>query len=364
MKYETETKKQTDIVFDICERLLRHSPEASYIRLNSALRSTLENCILADLPFKRDTFTKVYLELRGSWWFGDGAGSSIGEYFYTLACNVNHASAQQSFEAFAERPAVLWEEQSGTPSRLHVGCKFTWKGRQVTVTSMRKDSLVACSYKGYRSGVSGMKVGAVIGYAPEYVITSAKRAGQSIVLSVVKAKPSEGERDVATRLTIPYAEIVELRRSAKVRVKTVVNKIAACNPTKDAAKLTKEINASHFRHFELEQIQKAFQSRKEWLADTQKVEAWRKGENGAWLDVKGVILRVRADRVECSNGNSVSRATAAAVLPVLLARRNTPAALALPLDSYQVNHVNREGVKIGCTRVPWSEIDLITSALI
>ena len=103
MKKETMKK---DHVFTILETLLRNSPERSYKRLNPALCSTLHDCIEADLPFLPDTFKRIYYELRGGCWFGDGAGSHHGEDFYTRAVSVNHASACISFENFAERPAV------------------------------------------------------------------------------------------------------------------------------------------------------------------------------------------------------------------------------------------------------------------
>lgn len=93
-----------DIVFTICQSMLSESPEASYKRLNPALRSTLHNCIEADLPFQPETFRRIYNELRGHWWYGDGAGSHIGEGFYSAACNLNHASAIKSFEQFAITP--------------------------------------------------------------------------------------------------------------------------------------------------------------------------------------------------------------------------------------------------------------------
>ncbi len=349
-----------DIVFGILQTMLRHSPERSYQRLNPALRSTLGDCIRADLPFKPDTFKKIYNELRGYQWFGDGAGSHVGENFYSLACECNHASAQQSFEAFAGRPGCLWEEDAKTPIRLYVGAQFTWRGHYVTVTSMRKDGLIACTYKGYVSPVSGIKVGATIS---RYLITSAKRDGSATVLRVVKAPASQGCRDIAKRFTITYAEITEMRKTAKARLKTMLVKIAECDPAKDAEKLTKEINAAHFRHFELEDIRAAFQKRKEWIASQEKIEAWRKGANGAWLDVKATLIRVNGDRVECSNGNSISKAAAAAVLPVLLASRKQSTSLDLPVESYRVNRVNPEGVKIGCTFVPWAEIDRITPEL-
>lgn len=356
-------KTSKDIVFDICAQMLNHSPEASYKRLNPSLRSTLENCITADLPFKPDTFRRIYCELRGSWWFGDGSGSHIGEGFYSTACSVNHSSAQQSFEHFAERPGVLWEENAATPSRLHVGSQFTWHGRYLTVTSMRNDSLVACSYKDYRQEVRGIKAGATIGYDPVWLITSTKRDGAATMLRVVKVGKSYNERGIDKRFIIRYAEIVDLRRSAKARVKSMLEKIAACDPKKDADKLSKEINSEHFRHFEFEEIRAGFQRRKEWIANEGKIEAWRKGENGAWLDVKQVLVRVNGDRVECSNGNHISRSAAVAVLPVLMAQRSKTTSLKLPLDSYQIDRVSNAGVKIGCTLIPWPEIDRIVPQL-
>jgi hypothetical protein len=353
----------TDIVFNICEQMLRNSPEKSFKRLNPALRGTLQSCIEADLPFQPDTFQRIFNKLRGAWWFGDGSGSCIGEHFYTTACELNHATAQQSFENFAVRPAVLWEEDIKTPFRLHVGSKFTWRGRHVTVTSMREDSLVACTYKAYRSPIQGLKVGAEISYNPYYVITSSKREGDTTILSVVKSKDTGSESDVASRTTIPYTKIAEVRRTAKARAKAILDKIAQCNPEKDADKLTGEINAMDFRHFELEEIRAAFQKRKDWLASNTKIEAWRNGENGAWLDVKETILRVKGDRVECSNGNGISKVTATAILPVLLANRKSNAPLSIPVDSYQINRVSNHGVKIGCTLVPWPEIDRLVPVL-
>ncbi len=130
-----------DIVFNIIQQVLSNSPEASYVRLNGALRRILGDCISADLPFQPDTFRRIYNDLRGRWWFGDGGGSHVGEHFYSHAVAVNHASAYQSFEKFAGRPGVLWEENSGVTIRLTVGSEFTWHGYYVTVTSLRSDSI-------------------------------------------------------------------------------------------------------------------------------------------------------------------------------------------------------------------------------
>jgi hypothetical protein len=300
--------------------------------------------------------------LRGGWWFGDGNGSNIGESFYTLACDVNHAGAQQSFESFAERPGVLWEENIRTPERLHVGSRFTWKGVFVTVTSMRKDSLVACTYKNIER-VEDLKPGAIIGYNPGHLVLSAKRNGKKTVLKVVETSDRPCGTIIDKRFTITYEEITDLRKTAKARVRAIVTKITQCNPDRDRARITKEINAEHFRHFELEEIQSAFRRRERWLSSEIEIEKWRQGNGGAWLDVKLTLLRLCDGRVECSNGNSVSEAAASRVVPVLLEHRKKSGELSIAVDGYQVKRVSKDGVKIGCTLVPWEEIDRIAPQL-
>ena len=362
---KNETKKPYDPVFEICANMLAESPEASYARLNPALRSTLSNCIAADLPFRPDTFQRIYYELRGGRWFGDGAGSATGEYFYSTACEVNHLSACISFENYAHRPGVLWEEKVGTPFRLHVGARFSWQGHYVEVTSMRKDSLVACTYQDIRDEVRGLKVGAIIGYDDPVVVTSVKKDGNETVLRVIKAPGQRGDRTVNRRFTITYKEIAEFRKTAKARVKAMVEKIAACIPDKDGAKLSKEVSAGHFRHFELEEINAAFAKRKDWLASQEKIVKWRAGFDGAWLDSKSILLRVSKDggSVDCSNGNHVSVAAAKRVIPVVLARRKESGTLNLPLDSFTVNSVSEKGARVGCTLVPWDEIEYVAKIL-
>ncbi len=361
-------KKINDVVFNILEQMLSASPEASYARLNSALQSTLSDCISADLPFQPDTFKRIYHDLRGGRWFGDGAGSSVGEHYYSHAVECNHASAYQSFEQFAERPAVLWEEDAKLPVRLHVGSRFTWRGYFVEVTSMRQESLVACTYKDVLETGKGIEVGATIDdYSrcekKHWVITNSKRDGDATMLRVVKSKAADGDRTVARRFTITYEEIVEFRRTEKTRLKKILVKIPACNPDKDAKNLSKEIAAEHFRHFQLEEINAAFAKRKDWIANASRIEEWRNGVNGAWLEVKSILLRVKDDCVECSNGNRVSIAAVRRVLPIIMDRRNQPGTIGLSLDGHTINSLSSGGVKVGCTLVPWMEIDLLKSKL-
>lgn len=380
--------KTQDPVFTILETMLHHSPERSYARLNPALRSTLADCISADLPFQPDTFQRIYNELRGSRWFGDGAGSAAGEGYYTVACACNHASACQSFERFAGRPGVLWEETNKQPERLHVGAQFTWHGRYLTVTSMRTDSLVACSYKDTKYRHNGLQVGAEVCYADPHVITHARRDGAALVLRLVKAAKNTGSCTVAARLTITYAEITEVRRTEARRVKAIVDQIAQCHPAKDGKQIQKAVNGQKFRHFQLEIINAAYQKRVKELersaakkkqdgenrkrqrkleeldrTEPDRVEAWRGGANGAWLHCRGTYLRLRCDQVDCSTGNSVSLTAVKRALPVVLARRKDFGKLELPLDSYKVQALNESGVTVGCTDIPWPEVDRLAARL-
>ena len=357
-------KQSKDIVFHILSSMLSASPEASYMRLNGALRGALWDCIAADLPFQEDTFKRIFNELRGRYWFGDGAGSSVGEHYYSQACELNHATACQSFEQWAGRPGVLWEETAATPARLHVGSQFAWKGFFTTVTSMRKDSLVACSYENDRDRIEGLKVGAHVGgYRSEYVISEVKHHKSGTTLRLVKSEAESYSRIVAKRFTVSYTEIAELRKTEKARLKKVLDRIAACSPEQDGKALANEIFSEHFRHFELEKITAAFAKRKDWIVNEAGIKAWRNGANGGWLDVKENLLRVRADRVECSNGNSVSVSAVRRVLPIVMDRKRKPGELDLPLDGYRVNSVGSAGVKIDCTLVAWPEVERLSITL-
>lgn len=154
----------------------------------------------------------------------------------------------------------------------------------------------------------------------------------------------------------------------------MLGKIAQCNPEQDGPALTKEINSLSLRHIDLEEIRDAFTKRKAWqeanATDEEKarkfkenIAQWRAGRGGAFLNTDNIMLRVFGEQVQCTNGNSISLATARTVLPVILDRRHANENLSLPLDSYRVERVSAEGVKIGCTLVPWEEVELLQKLL-
>jgi hypothetical protein len=124
-----------------------HSPGRSWQRLNGALRSTLQAAIVAHLSFKEGDFQAAYTNMCGHYWFGNSEGSEPGEMLYRLAVEVGHIPACISYEKFAGRPAALWAWSVKTPERLCIGSRFKWQGKEVTVTNMKADHLIACSYR-------------------------------------------------------------------------------------------------------------------------------------------------------------------------------------------------------------------------
>jgi len=100
----------------------------------------------------------------------------------------------------------------------------------------------------------------------------------------------------------------------------------------------------------LEQIRQAIT----YAAD---LEAWVSGEPARqWF--RDVRLRVRGNRVETSTGQSASLDSVRKVLPVVLRRRNSFGPVQnLMVDSFPVVEQSTEGVKVGCTLVPWGEVE-------
>lgn len=120
------------------------SIEHSWTRVNHAMHTAVKLAIDAGLRFDPDDFGAIYREMRGSYWFGVPSG----EQFYSKAAAMNHTSACQSFEKFADRPPFLFRG-----NRLAIGSELTWDGQTAKVTSfshndaLATDRLTACIYK-------------------------------------------------------------------------------------------------------------------------------------------------------------------------------------------------------------------------
>ncbi|KKN14588.1 hypothetical protein LCGC14_0994490 [marine sediment metagenome] len=117
----------------------------SYRRLNRSMHDAVTLAIDSGMKFKQtdfDTFSsKFRLGYWGSW-----------EQFYSQAVSSNNLSACHALEHSLRRKPwiVLFQinllDSYRQGGRIARGSRFYWDGKYVTVTSMGKDELVACSY--------------------------------------------------------------------------------------------------------------------------------------------------------------------------------------------------------------------------
>lgn len=120
----------------------------SWTRLNGALHQAVVTAIKGGLEFGENDFSVFYREMNGGYWLG-----TPPDPIYAVACQYDNLSACKAFESCFEFSPYMLEGQ-----RVYVGRDFTWDGKQVTCTSIAKDSLIACSYKPYEPGKSERKI--------------------------------------------------------------------------------------------------------------------------------------------------------------------------------------------------------------
>lgn len=367
------------------------SPGRSWRRLNSALQDVLTAAITGHLSFLPDDFTAIVRDMKGGYWMGSGDGSAVGERYHNLAVKVGHTSACIAFEQYAGRPAVLWSEDVKTPERLRVGSEFTWGGVKVTVTSIKTDHLVACTYHGhqYRSG-DRLAIGdfECLNDRKYRQVEAIERAGETVTIRFGAPIEDPYSSKVKTVTKIAYADIAEARKKFDTNRRKALAAIAAAD-TENALIEVKTGLASNpggtYRHFDIEDIRNAATERLKSIVEaaeraldkqTQEarrlalaasyasdLERWLKGEPARqWFH--DVRLRVYHGHVEVSTGQSVTAASARCVLPIILRRRESRGAVAnLMIDSYAVRELSDAGVQIGCTLIPWDEVERLPALL-
>jgi hypothetical protein len=119
----------------------------SWERLNHAMHAGLLLAIEAGFPFDAGDF-RALNRFNPVRWMGES-----WEWAYSAAVNSYNLSAAVAYETFAARQPIIADDV--TPSgighrmthgggadrakeRLHVGCRFPWKGFAVTVTSFNE----------------------------------------------------------------------------------------------------------------------------------------------------------------------------------------------------------------------------------
>lgn len=311
-------------------------PNGSWNLLNGGMHSSLNIAITTGMRFDEDDLVFAMKEFRSGYWTGNG------EAVYSAACGGRppNISAAIATEKWLGRPAYLWEEDSPTPARLYVGARFTWQGFFVTVTSMTKDYLVACTYK---------------------------------------ETEKEGYRrtNIDRRIKVTFKELSDYRRAAAAKfrkLKKEIDDITAIDPLESWARAN--YNRTDLRHWEIDDIRIIFVEKRRALlgtlskaesdaSDQEKIAQWQAGKDiPAFFST--VKLRVKGDRLETSRGHDISIPSAKVALAFIKKHRqkgwhsNSETRM---VDTFPLREITLTKVTVGCTEIPMSEIDRITPEL-
>lgn len=361
---------------------------ASGQKRGHALYAALANAIDCGLDFAKGDFVYLRDKLDLSSWIGESGIESM----YSTACGGERASSNPSaalaIEHMLKREPFMWAEETRTTKRLHVDSRLTWKGVFVTVTSFddKEKTLTACSYKRERNdGEDG--IGKRSYFKGNYHTLDALKQCADGSLIVRFSPPVEHEPEkVDRRFTITCAELTELRKDYDRR-RRVHEKAIAAATTLDEVEVSRVRAAAEgreaYRHFDIEILSEAVARRKEEIEGAMdraerelsqqeqnrrckeqhaaNLEKWLAGEDVRDFIYSGdVRIRINGDYVETSNGNRVTIDAACATLAFVAKYRESGWAMngrKHDVDAFKLERVGSEGIQIGCTFLPWSEVD-------
>lgn len=320
-------------------------PRKSWRRLNAAMSAILFAAVRGGARFHEDDFITICAETNAGRWIGEA-----WEHLYALACGgergTDNPSAAIAIEKHRKRPAWLWP-QTRTPSRLFVGAEILWEGERLSVTSLAADSLVACQHM---------------------------------------------NRQVVRRVRITREAMEEVRKAADDLRKSLEKPIreAADAETLLAAMAAVKPRARELRHFDIEILREAYEKRDEEMGraasrqvnaeyearrareraeEPLAIEHWRGGdasyENRYF---HRVACRVKDGHVETTTGHRATVAGVRKLLPFVFKHRKgwqpKDAAEPLKLDgSFPLHSISVQGVTVGCTLVPWPEVEKVREML-
>jgi hypothetical protein len=370
-------------------------------RYRHGMWNILRAAVVSNMRFAPDDFAKM--KNPGSW-----CGAEGHEGLYALACGSDrlseNTSAAIALENWMERPAVLWAEQTRTAQRLYVGARFTWQGQVVTITSMQADHLIACTYKPRKTASEdgeGQSVYFVRQYRQVLKTTPGKDGTVTVKLG------ADGDREdnqIDRRFRVSYSELTKIRKAYDDRRRGYEKRFEKAETLVGveliAAEAVKEGRGA-YRHFDVEMLQEArsaadkrikaaaealeeeasrAKSRAAYEAQNLKMaeshdadlERWLRGEEleRGWFGFKVIRVRFKDGRIETTNGHDVTIASAKKLIPFVLIHREkgwtrpgNNRADGPMVDLHPVNHIDAEGVQIGCTLFPWSEVDRLIPLL-
>lgn len=352
----------------------------SWTRFNGALRSAMHSLITAGVKFEVDDVSEVLSRHNSGYW-------SDPEGWYSSACGSEHGagggnlSAAISLEKYLGRLPFIWAERTKTPERLCVGSQFTWKGERVTVTSFddEKKTLTACSYTSDRDHGS-KKIGSTVYALGEYRVLEARVDYKDGSFAARFSAKVDCERKIKKRFCISNEEMATVRAEYDSRRRQHEKAIKAAttfeeiDAAQDAAAAE---GAAAYRHFDLEILNALIAARKEALPREERerleraeqevsIKKWLAGDDERPYFSGIIRLRVKGEFVECSNGNKVSLEAALKTLPLVHRSRENGwqrNGQAHDIDAFRLERIDKKGVLIGCTLIPWEEVDRFTPIL-
>jgi hypothetical protein len=381
-------KKVSSPAFQFVAHAWDAIPGNSWHRINSGMYSALNNAIRSGMKFDPQDIVQMGEQFDAGYWITNG-----GEGLYELACGSQRGSGNTSaaiaMETWMGRPAYLWAERSKTPERLYVGARFTWRGHLVTVTSMGAESLVACTYKDERDSNEENVLGAVA-----YVFGSQRRiealakteADQIMVRYSAKLPNGDQSRSVAKRFTVKHAELTAERKAYEARRKKYEALFAAAQTFDELDAATKAAQAegrAAFRHFDIEILRESASASRQRIKEAMSAaeqHAWQlkhdqqqAADLARWVNGEEIArhfsqvrLRVRDGWVETSTGQRATVKGARAGLAFIRKHqakgwhRNGET---FDVDAFPIERIGGDGVQVGCTLVPMSEINRIAPLL-
>lgn len=310
-------------------------PRRSFRNRNGAMQASITTAISAGMEFKEGDFSEIYSRFRAGFWIGESI-----EYYYSLACSAKsgaNISAAIAWEKYLGRPAILWAEKTKNPARLHTGARFNFNGMRLTVTSMEKGHLIGCTYK--------------------------------------------EDQSIKNRVRVKYSKIIEKRKTMDAAFRAWIKRIAEADTMVQLSAVQGEFrlgNRDDFRHFDIEEIRKAYVQKEKELLESlsseqrSKLNAEREEANLArWMAgetvdcyFRTVRLRIKGDKIETSTGYTATISGVKEAMSFVQKRRAKgwkANGTKMDLDEFPIKSVSSKGVQVGCTFVEWSEIDRISA---
>jgi hypothetical protein len=335
------------------------------------------------MKFEPGDFEYMAENLRLGRWSGENL-----EWLYSMACGgdrgTENPSAVQSIEKHLKREPFLWAEKTKTPTRLFVWAELTWKGERVKVTSFNdgKHSLVACAYANSDDDERD-EVGSVTYLMGEYrkVEAKCKMRGGAIAFRVSAKVAGAEDRKPKKRFTITLEEMKAVRKDYDTRRRACEKEILAAT-TLDELEAARIRAAAHgqqaYRHFDLDILRDAIAARREAIEEGMSAEQTRQHQLkidatlaanldrwAAGEDVRDYLhghirIRVKGDYVEVSNGNKVTVKAAKTALRFVAKHRAegwSANGQSHDVDAFPMRSMDAGGVEIGCTLIPWPEVE-------